>query len=541
MSTKGHQNEEGDKMEFTDLYIGLAKAMVYHIARAGFIIFRTLIWIANGTMIDYWSSSKPENYDHSAQVYDVKYRYKLDVILGQSSFTDFVLTHDKFVHPMYLLRDECVLYQVTGSHAIFVEVDQGVDIWRGKHGSFLRQAQFQQAKKVITLPLPALERLAESLGPNEAKVIFVQNTARCGSTLLVRMFESTGQCVSFCEPDAVNGICKMAISDKKWDEETGIRIVRNLVRVLCKPVKSLKQSPMAYIIKMTAPSMGGAPFVASAFPEAHHMFMYRDVTKMCQSLATSAEVMPTVKLVLLLGTISGTGFKFAVAQMGVTNADFNMKLSDHPYGVGIILYGVTCSRYLEMRKDGTNIAGIRYEDLAEDPEYFMTQVLKFCNMPTSLTEEALKATAKDAQENSQLSMSNLKTLKKNYKVTPEIAAFRKEYLEAKGLPTEPAPVLSGTITHKSAMDKPECVIENQKPAIRETVEKLIAEALAEVSTMSAANQHQQPAEQENSPENKLEENSKIESEFEQGTATATSDLDNNIETNEEIPSMKCSG
>ena len=467
-----------DKMVFTDFYIGLIKVTLYHILHAVVNMLQFLIWVVNGTMVEHWSSYKAEHFSTAAHVYDIIYRYKFDVILGQSSFTDFVLTHDKFVHPMYLLRDECVLYQVTGSHAIFVEVDQGVDIWRGKHGSFLRQAQFQQAKKVITLPLPALERLAESLGPNEAKVIFIQNTARCGSTLLIQMFENTGRCVSFSEPDAMNGICKLAVANKMWDKKTGTRIVRNLARVLCKPVYSLKEPPLAYIIKMTAPSMAGAPFLVEAFPEAHHMFMYRDVVKMSHSLAIAAEVMPTLKLVYLCGTISSWCLRFAVSQMGVPNNEFNLKLSSHPYGVGIVLYGVTARRYMKMLHSGMNIAGVRYEDLIEDADYFMTQVLKFCRLPISLGMEAVKASKKDSQANSPLSMSNLKTFRKNYKMVPEMEEYIKDYFKDLGLPVCPAPVLRGTITHKYMTSDGHIASSTQKPTVKEAVEKLLAEVSA---------------------------------------------------------------
>ncbi|KAK2144295.1 hypothetical protein LSH36_770g01020 [Paralvinella palmiformis] len=442
-----------DKMHFTDVYVGVVKLVIYRLFRLVFNLIRGIFWILNGTLLDQWKANDPENYDRSAQIYDIVYRYKFDLVLGQASFEDFVLIHPRFVHPMYLLRDECLLYQVTPTHAIFVQVDDGVAIWRSEHGSFLRQSQFQLAKNVITLPLHAVVRLADELRPlDEEKLIFIQNTARCGSTLLVRMFELTGRCMSLSEPDAINGICKLAKARRTWDAETSQRLVRAIVRLLCKSDSSLPRNPLAYVLKMTAPSIEAAPFLAAAFPEAYHLFMYRDCISMAKSLAIAAEVMPTLKLVSLLGSISAKGLQFAVSQMGCSNTEYTMKLTGHPYETGIVLYSITVRNYLKMLEQGIPIAGVRYEDLADDPEYFIEKILKYCQLPVDLSTAALMALRDDAQRNSPLSISSLKSKNKNYSMTPKVAEIMDRYLQEIGVPTEEAPVLPNTITHRAGYD-----------------------------------------------------------------------------------------
>jgi len=64
----------------------------------------------------------------------------------------------------------------------------GMRLWRGEFGPFIRFAQFEFCRRLIIVPLTTFHRLAEAIGDPKGELIFLFNTARCGSTLLTQVY-----------------------------------------------------------------------------------------------------------------------------------------------------------------------------------------------------------------------------------------------------------------------------------------------------------------------------------------------------------------
>jgi len=60
-------------------------------------------------------------------------------------------------------------------------------LWRSEYNSFIRFAQMDFCRRLIVVPLTTFHRLAELIGDPQGELIFVFNTARCGSTLLTQV------------------------------------------------------------------------------------------------------------------------------------------------------------------------------------------------------------------------------------------------------------------------------------------------------------------------------------------------------------------
>ena len=60
-------------------------------------------------------------------------------------------------------------------------------LWRADYGPFIRWAQLKFCRRLIVVPLSTFHRLAEQIGDPEGELIFLFNTARCGSTLLTQV------------------------------------------------------------------------------------------------------------------------------------------------------------------------------------------------------------------------------------------------------------------------------------------------------------------------------------------------------------------
>jgi len=60
-------------------------------------------------------------------------------------------------------------------------------LWRGKFGPAMRLNQAKFCRRLIVVPLTTFHRLAEQIGDPRGELIFLFNTARCGSTLLTQV------------------------------------------------------------------------------------------------------------------------------------------------------------------------------------------------------------------------------------------------------------------------------------------------------------------------------------------------------------------
>ena len=66
-------------------------------------------------------------------------------------------------------------------------------LWRSDYSSFIRYAQYDCCRRLIVVPLTTFHRLAELIGDPKGELIFLFNTARCGSTLLVQVHDHQGR------------------------------------------------------------------------------------------------------------------------------------------------------------------------------------------------------------------------------------------------------------------------------------------------------------------------------------------------------------
>ena len=154
-----------------------------------------------------------------------------------------------------------------------METDPGLDAPHSDNGSFLRVAQFLNAHKIIRMPIATFHRLADSVGDPKGKLIFISNTARCGSTLLSQVFEETNRVLSFSEPDALNAI---GLYEGRMPQKELDRLVINSVRLLCKPIE---RQIDGYLLKTTAPTIDAVPMFMRLFPDSKQVFMYREGLK----------------------------------------------------------------------------------------------------------------------------------------------------------------------------------------------------------------------------------------------------------------------
>lgn len=270
-------------MRATELINRFMMEFGWEALNCGFMIAQRTVWVFTGTYWQLRQTRKPENYARSAQVMNILGRFKFDDYLAPAKRSDFILTHNRFENPEIVLQDHITLYHVNEKEAVFVEAPVGAELWRARYSPFFMAAQYYNAVRVICMPIHSFYRLTEKL-EDPKNLTFITNTARCGSTLLTQMFESTGKVVCLSEPSALNVMTKVA-EDKEHKE--GIdRLFRHTVRMLCKPTKN---NEVGYVLKLTGPAMPRLDHIATLFPKSKSLFMYRDFLKVEQNIQQGSE------------------------------------------------------------------------------------------------------------------------------------------------------------------------------------------------------------------------------------------------------------
>ena len=172
--------------------------------------------------------------------------------------------------------------------------------------------------------------------------------------------------------------------------------------------------------------------------------MYRDVVPVAKSLYRASMVSTIVRLVFILGYLSGHVTEALVETLGSEGSDYCVRL-DNDLTLGVFLYALATSVYLEMRRHGFDVSALRYEDLVARPLDMCRVILEFCHLPVSLTELAVKALCRDSQRNSRIAKSSIGRVKDPV-LTPEKKANLNELLKKYGLPLIGEPnVVEGTL------------------------------------------------------------------------------------------------
>jgi len=122
--------------------------------------------------------------------------------------------------------------------------------------------------------------------PSRDSFLFVWNTGRCGSTLLARLTSATSDSVTLSEPWWVDQLGK----DKEvLEEATMDQLVRLLHVVDFHLARTLVPTATGRMLYSLNPK-GSAGFLREhalrVFPEAKHLFMYRDQTKVVKSFGS---------------------------------------------------------------------------------------------------------------------------------------------------------------------------------------------------------------------------------------------------------------
>ncbi len=366
----------------------------------------------------------------------IRMSHMIDIIYPVT-LSNFVLTHQDFVDPDYVLRDSVTLLQVTKDTAIFIEGKKGMPPAFSMSHSFSTLGQIVTGEYIIVMSLPTFLRLSDKLEDNGSAMVFLHNTARCGGSLMCNILEHTGQIVAWNEPRVLDNICTQI--NHSWNRIKSKQILKAGLKMLAKPYGGLNVSNVKYVIKVCCIMTPQWALFQEAIPRGTHVFVYRDLNATAQSLC---RVMPTMPICMILYIASLTGNPFAVAFLYHYYGFPPREYKDMParydylqeYGYRSVLYSLRA--FKEMRKSG--IAAFKYEDLVSHSEQIIGALLAEVGLERNLVSRASKAMDMDSQAKSPFNQQKMKKAKEAEKnlfgLDPEFLEDMQQEFEQAGVP-----------------------------------------------------------------------------------------------------------
>ena len=376
---------------------------------------------------------------YGAHRMNIQKSHILDIVYA-IGLRNFVLTHQEFVDPEYVLRDSVTLLQVTRDTAIFIEGKQGMPpAFSVMAYSFATVGQIAAGEYIIVMPLSALLRLSEKLpdiGPN---TIFLYNTARCGGTLVVNMLEHTGRAIAWNEPRVLDSVLSHA--NHTWNRITSQSVLQASIKMLTKPYSGSEESPSAYVIKLCATYGCYWRLLQKAAPGATSLFLYRNLNAAALSCRC---VMPMVPICFPIYLASLSHHPHALAFIlhafggpGAGYADMPARY-DYLLEWGYRTVLMNCKAFMDMRRNGLHIPALRYEDLISEPDTMVPVLLKAVGLPENLTSRAMETLAQDSQTKAPFSQQAMAEKKKRavdfMELDPDFLEDMRQECEEAGVP-----------------------------------------------------------------------------------------------------------
>jgi len=116
--------------------------------------------------------------------------------------------------------------------------------------------------------------------------------------------------------------------------------------------------------------------------------------------------------------------------------------------LGFYFWAVLCREYIRLRRSGFPVSAIRYEDIIKNRRFATQAILEYCDLPTTLTDKALRGLEVDSQRNSPISKAILQQFPDPV-VTEGSKKRGNAFMKDFGLPSiESNGILDGTITYE---------------------------------------------------------------------------------------------
>ncbi|MBP0019831.1 MAG: sulfotransferase [Cyanobacteria bacterium SBLK] len=320
-----------------------------------------------------------------------------------ASLKDFSYREDGEVNPRKLLDNpQMSLYCLDESNrqAVFVEISVGIDLAKVP---FVCRTQYEQARRLMTVPYVTFNQLADRLPPVE-QPIFIYTTGRSGSTLLHHVLNESGVAVSLSEPDTPTQFANLRHGrDDDRDGELS-NLARSSLRFLFKNYRD--RDIRAHALKFRSHGTQVMDLFQAVFPHAKNIFLYRQVL----DFLTSNLRIYQNREYPVYSSFQAWRNQFEhfwgadLSQIEAYEEEIGetmtiLKEATLEWILTMEWYRAQCDR-------GIPALTLRYTDLIHSKEETANNIFKYCNLPLDTVRQALQAYSRDSQSGTPLGRKN---------------------------------------------------------------------------------------------------------------------------------------
>lgn len=318
-----------------------------------------------------------------------------------ASLADFIWVEDETAYTESIVDNPNIsLYCLDDKRqeAIFVVLPEGIDL---SQVPFVYQAQFDHAEHLITIPYSMFLQLANDMSVDASRLVCIHNIGRCGSTLLSQAFNEIDSVVALSEPDVFTNF----VTIRHTPREEQIRLLQASYKFMFRPAvigdKTLR------VLKLRNQCVDIMDIFFEAFPQAQHLFMYRNIVDWLASF---------YRLIIKSGNPLRQFSRMEAIKFQATY------INRHPDDIALLfdpsievysiieLLTISClgmmTRYISFYEEGFKPVAIRYKDLMEHQDEILSAIFEKLGLPRTTISQAKKAFERDSQAGTRLARDN---------------------------------------------------------------------------------------------------------------------------------------
>jgi hypothetical protein len=301
---------------------------------------------------------------------------------------------------------------------------------------FLYQAQAENAEAVVTMPLEDFHAVAGQIVAPQEDVILIHSVGRCGSTLVSKAFQALPNVMSLSEPDELTQLTRAKVSKEVQPAQVR-RLLESACRWRCKPGIA---PPAKVALKFRSEVLVLSNEFAAAWPQARHIFLYRDGLAWMRTLIKMWPPERDINDKEISRQVE-TSWGRMIPLISEYRSD------EKPMNAvqTRMLAWITCmEEYLTLRDAGVPLIAARYEDILVDPKSVLAQIFAFCGVGQVDWEVMNEVLKRDSQAGT-LFDRNARN-KQTRELSPELERDVRDITGSRPLLQKPDVILPGTLS-----------------------------------------------------------------------------------------------
>ena len=314
--------------------------------------------------------------------------------------SDFHLREAGQVSAEEILENPCITlysFDFENRRAVFVETPADIDF---SQMPFYFVAQYENARRVITVSFETLLHLTQSITLDDTRLIFIHSVGRSGSTLASQIFAQIPGIINISEPDVLTLLVRARHAKIMNDDEL-IALLRACICILCK-----REASTAWVIKGRSYVIELADWLHKLFPQTRNLFLYRNAETWLQSNlrafgqhiesakteSENIEQMRLERMMKLLPVLASYSANEPLSQASTM----------------VMVWLALMTRFEHCHSTGIEMLAIRYADWQSNPHKTARAMLDYAGIHPVDMADIDETLSKDSQAGTGLSQDTLR-------------------------------------------------------------------------------------------------------------------------------------